>query len=107
LVKGEFFNFGLWSIPSKIDVNSINLLTMGERVEKPTVATEEKRAEVVVMRDDRKYQLLLPVDASIGEAYEAAFAILLRIIEIAKESAEKMRPRTADEPITVEVSDKK
>jgi hypothetical protein len=57
----------------------------------------EKRAEVSVSRGDRKYQLLLPPDASIGEAYEAAFAILLQIIEVAKESAEKMRPKVVED----------
>ena len=59
---------------------------------------QEKRAEVSIMKGDRKYQLLLPMDTSIGEAYEAAYSILLRIVEIAKEHAEKMQPVAPTEP---------
>ena len=63
---------------------------------------QEKRAEVAVEKNGRKYQLLLPMDASIGEAYEAAFVLLLRVIEIAKENAEKMRPQPPKEDAAVE-----
>jgi len=72
------------------------------KVEQETKVEPEKRAEVAVEKNGRKYQLLLPMDASIGEAYEAAFVLLLRIIEVAKENAEKMRPQPPKEDVAVE-----
>jgi len=71
-------------------------------VEQEVKPGQEKRAEVAVEKNGRKYQLLLPMDASVGEAYEAGFILLLRVIEIAKENAEKMRPQPPKEDVVVE-----
>ena len=74
-------------------------MTVDKKVEEPEVKEvqeTEKRAEVLVMNGDRKYQLLLPMNATIGEAYDAAFRVLSKVLEIAKEGAEKVRPKKVD-----------
>ena len=66
---------------------------------KEVAATEpEKWAEVLVEKGDRKYRLLLPQNTTIGEAYDAAFLLLSKVVEIAKENAEKTRPKVEEPP---------
>lgn len=54
---------------------------------------QQKRAGLEIEKNGRKYQLVLPEDATIGEAYDAAYSLLLRVLEVAKENAEKVRPK--------------
>jgi hypothetical protein len=54
---------------------------------------ETKRVELTVEKNGKIFGLTMPEKTNLGEAYEGAFALLSRILEIAQESAEKMRPQ--------------
>lgn len=57
---------------------------------KSNVIMEVKRNEVI-------FRLELPYGAPLGDAYEAVFEMLGKIVEMAKESVDKSAPKAKDE----------
>jgi hypothetical protein len=49
-----------------------------------------------VKRNDNVFRLELPVGAPLGDAYEATWSMLSKIVEMAKESVDKSK-KTKDE----------
>lgn len=54
---------------------------------------ETKRLELTVEVNGKVFGLTMPEKTNLGELYDGAFALLSRILEIAQENAEKMRPQ--------------
>lgn len=54
----------------------------------------ELKSSVVmeVKRNDFTFRLELPVGAPLGDAYEAIFEMLGKVVEMAKESVDKAKP---------------
>lgn len=53
-------------------------------------------------KEDRKYVFSLPAGGTLGEAYDAAYQVLERVLEMSKEAAEKAKvadPEKKDEPV--------
>ncbi len=48
--------------------------------------------QIEVERNDRKYTFSMPVGVSYGEAYDAAFEVLQKTVELAQKAAESTRP---------------
>ncbi len=46
---------------------------------------------IEIEKNDRVFSFLLPVGAPFGEAYDAAFEVLGKIIEMSKEAADNMK----------------
>lgn len=55
------------------------------------------RVEMVITKGEHRYSFLMPFSAPAGEAYDAAFDVLEKIVEMAKTSKEKMK-RQEDAP---------
>lgn len=56
---------------------------------------------IEVVKNERTYQLTLPVGAPYGEAYDATFEILGKILELAQaatEQAKGQQPEQVDQP---------
>ena len=71
---------------------TFNLLTTSEIMEE----NKETAKQLAVEKNGRTYQLIVPVDATIGSAYDGCHALLLRIIEIAQEVAKEAAPKEID-----------
>jgi len=57
---------------------------------------QERRIEVFIEKDGKKFSLVMPEHTEIGAAYDAAYRLLMRVVEIAKEAAEKAKPKQAE-----------
>jgi hypothetical protein len=49
-------------------------------------------------KDERKYVFSLPAGGTLGEAYDAAYQVLEKILEMSKEAADKAKPSEKDQP---------
>jgi len=88
--------------------------------EKEVIATEketsvskikryEKEIEYIdleVKSGEHTYFFKIPMGSPIGHAYDAAFAVLNRIVEIAKEAADKAAPKPVSETASEKASAK-
>lgn len=65
-------------------------------------------SSVVVMtvkKGERNFELLMPMGAPYGEAYDAVFEMLGKIVELSKEAAEKAkRPETTTPEVVEKVN---
>ena len=57
------------------------------------------RSNVVIeiKKNDNVFQFVMPMGSPFGEAYDAAFQCLSKIIEMAKEAAEKAKPKDEED----------
>lgn len=54
-------------------------------------------------RNERTFEFIIPVGAQYGEAYDAAFEILMHVSKMAQTAAEQLKPK-ADEQSVEEAS---
>ena len=79
-------------------------MTEEKKIETHVEEAKPTRAEVKIDNDGRIYQLIVPADATLGECYDAAFRLLQKVLDIAKENAEKARPKKVEDTEEKEVS---
>lgn len=49
-----------------------------------------------VTKNERKYRFEMPVGAPFGECYDAAFEVLNKVSELAKQASDKMKPNSTE-----------
>lgn len=73
------------------------------------VVSENKQVSVEVEKNGKKYYFVMPDNSPVGEAYDAAYLVLLKIVDFAKqitENSKRVEVNNAMEVVEAEVVQK-
>lgn len=59
--------------------------------------TEKKYVKIEITRGERKYYFYIEDQSPLGETYDAAYEVLVKLSEFIKQTTENLQPKTEEE----------